>query len=335
MKKKIIISIALILSLVAIISAVVISHPGTSSEETTVSASQTTAKNKTNLAYKAIDSAANTVEKTPSGILTGIVTSKIVPVNIKSFILDKCSSDFILLDYDRLKNILTDTDANNILRYNILCYLSSVYGSNEGFSDVLYSLCSDDDEDLSFSALRSLYFHDRSKALSFIKTVIYERPDDFSHDKVGTALGYMARDIRDHSSDYATGDEKNRFIEYCKNSVDNGTNAASALSLLATLNTPKTTVFVLTNSKTDDCIKETVMQDSYYSLRDYVFDGGVTLEKTEFYLDCFAYGKPEAAVTDLESILADAPALFGDKADEIAVRLTETLDAVKEANNID
>ena len=274
------------------------------------------------------------IREIPGDVITGLVTSKINAKNLRYMLLDVCDNESspILLDYDKLVKMLLDPEEDSSLRSAVLIYLNEpyTYAYQDGFSDILYSLCFDEDELISEFALQGLYGYHREKALPVIKTILYENPEKFGEKVVNRAITYMALDIRDYPDEYTDKTEEKNYFDFCYKMLDENKYSSVILDAFVDMNTPESTVFVLKNSLTDDLSKTYCVCHNYFSLRDWVFEDGVTFEKTEFFLDCLSYYHANQAVSDLELILADAPTLFGEKSEEMSEKIKTMIDEINE-----
>jgi hypothetical protein len=274
------------------------------------------------------------IREIPGDVITGLVTSKINAKNLRYMLLDVCDNESspILLDYDKLVKMLLDPEEDSSLRSAVIVYLNQpyTYEKQEGFSDILYALCFDEDDKVSEIALQGLYSNDRQMAVPIIKTILYDKPEKFAPKAFNRAITYMARELTYYSSDYEDGKESERYLDLCKSLLDENRCVMVVTDALMDMQTPEQTVFVLKHPNVDDLTKLYCVFHNYYQLREWVFEGGVTAEKAEFYIDCLNYFPINQAISDLEMFLADAPTLFGERTEEMSEKISEMIDEIEE-----
>lgn len=352
MKKKIIITLAVIISLVVILATVALSRPtpkllkNYASEEELMSVLDKEdfeqLKNEVNEAgdnYKYEElihyayAIKNKISEIPADILTELITSKLNAVNLRYLLLDICDNEFapIILDYDKLVKMITDTEENETLRSFALIYLNQpyTYAKQEGFSDILYSLCFDKSKVVSEFALQGLYFNERQKAIPVIKTILYEDTDNFGPKVVNRAISYMAQEFRDHSSEYTDGKEQERYFKFCTDMLNENKYCNGILYGLIDANSIDAVKIVLSSPHSREGLKLYCVSQNYYAIRDWVYEGGVTKEKAEYFLECLNYFPAKQAVTDLQTILSESPELFSNENDSLKERLTSKLEYLK------
>ena len=352
MKKKLFISLAVIIPLIAVFAVVGLSRNTPKLLKNNKSADELMSKLDSgdfeqikdelnevsdkynyNDLYTNADKIKDKITKIHPIVLTQLVTSKLIPVNMRCLLIDICDNEFspIILDYDKLIKMLTDTEENESLRSSVLIYLNQpyTYSQKEGFSDILYSLCFDEADLVSEFALQGLYASDRRKAIPVIQTILYENTDVFAPKTVNRAFDYMALELKNHSSEYMDGKEKEKFFNLCEGMLNKNKYCVPILFALIDINSPEGAIIVLNSPHSNDDMKTYCVSHNYYSIRNWVFDDGVTAEKVDFFLDCLSYFHALEAVPELQKILSDAPELFGERSDYFTERINTTIDEIE------